>query len=262
MVSFISKVQSQNKDFPGDFLRSSLSVHFIGLQPDPENWITKWRCLPIVHSPPLLPQIVIPCMVWQLLGYKGAMPQIPLPWCSWPTADRQTDTQMGPKYWGGQEDNTTYSNEKLTTQGVVRLDWSLQESKIGVPNFAHWSGMSERWGRGEANLQKGTVGSGQALDLVEKSGWSNTRSTNRPSGFQEPPMLSGGRCSWKDFIIILVTFSFQTSPNTESTCPLAVGKSSKLGQNCNLSLEVTRGNCLRGWVTNSQLPKAVSRQSQ
>lgn len=77
----------------------------------------------------------------------------------------------------------TNSNEKHSSQGLAPLDWSLQESKIEVLSFVHCSGMSERLGESGVNIRKGMVGSGQALDLLEKLGWPNNSSTSEPSGF-------------------------------------------------------------------------------
>ena len=47
-VAFEAEFLHWNKDFPGSFPRSSISVHFLALQPDWENWITKPRLLPII----------------------------------------------------------------------------------------------------------------------------------------------------------------------------------------------------------------------
>ena len=37
ILAFTSEFLSSNEDFPGSFPGSSISVHFISLQPDPEN---------------------------------------------------------------------------------------------------------------------------------------------------------------------------------------------------------------------------------
>lgn len=86
----------------------------------------------------------------------------------------------------------TNSNEKHSSQGVVPLGWSLQESKIEVPSFVHHSGMPERLGESGEILQKGMVGSGWALDLVEKLGWPATAPQVSPWAFRSQHGWVGG----------------------------------------------------------------------
>lgn len=50
VVAFISDSLSWDKASPGNFLRSSVSVRFTGLQSDPENGTPRPRHLPIVHE--------------------------------------------------------------------------------------------------------------------------------------------------------------------------------------------------------------------
>jgi len=91
-VAFKAEFLHWNKDFPGSFPRSSISV-----QPDPENWITKPRLLPII-PPSLLLQTPVPCTFRQAAAYTNARHQVPLRTCLQTTADRQTDTQTWPWY--------------------------------------------------------------------------------------------------------------------------------------------------------------------
>lgn len=50
VVAFIPDSPSWDKASPGNFLRSSVSARFTGLQSDPENWTPMPRHRPIVHE--------------------------------------------------------------------------------------------------------------------------------------------------------------------------------------------------------------------
>lgn len=91
-------------------------------------------------------------------------------------------------------------------------------------------------------------------NLVEKPDWPS-QGTPYTVGFQESTPLGWGT-SCRDFTVYsghLLLLDFLKY--SESTCPLAMGKSSKLGQNCNLSPQVTRGIASEpGWpIADSQI---------
>lgn len=100
--AFKSEFLSQNKDFPGSFPGSSISVHLITLRPGAENWIAEPRPLPIILPSFLLPQISISCALWQVVGIQRCKAPSPSSQI-FSDLSRQTNgyTDM-PKCWGGQ----------------------------------------------------------------------------------------------------------------------------------------------------------------
>lgn len=91
-VTFISEFPSRNKDFPGSFPGSSVSVHFITVY----NQIQ--RCGSLGQGLLSFPlscflTFFILCLLWQVVGIQNARHWTPLLRCAQPAPDIQTDTQ-------------------------------------------------------------------------------------------------------------------------------------------------------------------------
>lgn len=91
-LAFISEFPSWNKDFPGSFPGSSVSVHFIAVYNQIQRRGSLGQDL-LSFSLSCFLTFFILCLLWQVVGIQNARHRIPLLRCAQPAPDIQTDTQ-------------------------------------------------------------------------------------------------------------------------------------------------------------------------